>query len=156
MKKLKFFIGALAIVAVLGLNVKLAMGGYGANTLLAQGTSGGGGTSGGTNSGNNDCCDKVKEVFGWPWWWQCNERRESIFVSKTCKEEKYEYFDTNLSGECTVIGWATYVNGTLKSSYGKTSNLYRKTETTYQRSGTEVNCPPDGNCNNCEEYRIHC
>lgn len=60
------------------------------------------------------------------------------------------------SAEGTVIGWATYVNGALTSSYGKTSNLYRKIETNYLRSGTEVNCPTDGKCNNCEEYRINC
>lgn len=38
MKKLNLFIGALAVVAVLGLNVKHATDGYGQNTLLAAGT----------------------------------------------------------------------------------------------------------------------
>jgi len=49
MKKVKFFIGALAIVAVLGLDVQHAADGYMNNVLLAQGTSSGG-YSGGTGT----------------------------------------------------------------------------------------------------------
>lgn len=84
------------------------------NVLLAQGTYSGG-FSGGTNSGNNDCCDKVKEGFGWPWWWECNERRESVVTSKTCKEDRYEYFDTKkiCRRHCNRMGnireWSSYI-----------------------------------------------
>ncbi len=102
-------------------------------------------SSGGSSGGGANCtCRSPQIIYG-----QCNQRIESIPTHCVIITINRTYYNAN--GE--VCGTAVITGGIITASTGVATETYEDVTSTEEFDATRVNCPTDGSCNNCEEYK---
>lgn len=120
-------------------------------TLLVMGSSNEKANAEGTYSLSNliHISNAIAECRTPTWWYgPCNQRVESIQSSCTRTEIHRTYYDTNNE----ICGTAVSTGGIFTLTSGYATGEYQDETTTETYTATRVNCPTDGNNNDCEEY----
>lgn len=141
LKKLKFSIGALAIVAVLGLNVNHALNGYGVTILSAQGLFSGvtrnmsfyWGSGSKSRSGSNSSSGKNKTEQ------KCDKYSQEF--DKFCSRTKWTSYDVN--GRVVASGY--FGTGFVKPSIGGNVSEVVESKESYTIKALKIECVPASN-----------
>lgn len=148
MSKLKLTIGMLAVITIMCLNFGYANNGYGvtAQTAFAADSDSNGSGSG---SGGSDCCSWWGSLWG-----NCNQRTEETEISEIkCTIKTTTYYDANGN----IVGMTVTSNGVIQGEFNGSYAYKEDSVKEYtMKNVTKVNCPTNGNCNNCEEYTPKC
>lgn len=99
-------------------------------------------TASAVENDTGDCCNRL--IF----WKTCNKRIESIIAPCYAFVTRREYVGTNGG----IVGVAIVTGGTINLKWGYSTGSYNDSQVSTSYQATRVNCPTDGQCNNCEEY----
>ncbi len=150
MSKLKLTIGMLAVITIMCLNFGYANNGYGvtAQTAFAADSDSNGSGSGSGSSGS-DCCSLWGNLWG-----NCNQKTEETEISEIkCTIKTTTYYDANGN----IVGMTVTSNGVIQGEFNGSYAYKEDSVKEYtMKNVTKVNCPTNGNCNNCEEYTPKC